>query len=137
MLRLSNPPPYQSIANFPAPETRCTEHYSQLLGLVTYVSIVSRSRSCTEIIMSKYKPTLAKHNPDVASSVASRTIDFADAMEKSLQSAQCGLSTLRLALASVDMSSFRQFTKVNPHPKTLTQGTWTKAWYDIKTVSEL
>jgi len=55
----------------------------------------------------------------------------------SLEVAQCGSSALRLALATGNMRSFQQFVGLNSHPKTFTQGIWTKALDDINTVSEL
>jgi len=89
-----------------------------------------------KFIISKYKPMLAEY-PRIASSAASCAIDFANAIEMSLEVAQCGSSALRLALATGDMRSFQQVVGLNSHPKTFTQGIWTKALDDINTVSEL
>ncbi|KAL4064014.1 P-loop containing nucleoside triphosphate hydrolase protein [Scleroderma yunnanense] len=112
------PPVYKSTDNFPTPETKCIEHYSKLLGLII-----------------KHKSTLASKHPGIASSVASYAIDFADAMDNSVEGAQHGSSTLESALASEDICLFQQFMRSDPHPKTFTQGTWTKAWHDTKTVA--
>ncbi|KAL4077613.1 P-loop containing nucleoside triphosphate hydrolase protein [Scleroderma citrinum] len=112
----SDPPPdYEATNKLPAPETKCIEDYSKLLGLV-------RER----------QSTLAPTYLDIASSVASCTIDFADAVEKSLKSIQSASSTLKPVLKSQDVHSLRRFMRMDPHPKTFTQGTWTKARHEME-----
>ncbi|KAL4077628.1 P-loop containing nucleoside triphosphate hydrolase protein [Scleroderma citrinum] len=68
-ITVNDPPPiYEPTNDFPAPETKCTKNCSKLLGVVK-----------------KHISTLAIDHSDIAGSVVSCTIDFADAVEKSVK----------------------------------------------------
>ncbi|KAL4062282.1 hypothetical protein V8B97DRAFT_1878072 [Scleroderma yunnanense] len=118
VLLVTDPPPvYEPTSDFPAPETKCVVHCSKLLRLVKY-----------------YEASLAHAHPDVPISVASCTIHFADAVERSVNGIGYRSSTLKSVLASEDTYSLQQFMKVDPYPRTFTHGTWAKARHDMEIV---
>ncbi|KAL4077614.1 hypothetical protein J3A83DRAFT_1632104 [Scleroderma citrinum] len=110
------PPGYESISGLPAPDTGCIEDCSKLLGLVK-----------------EHKSTLAPKCLNIANSIASCTIDFADAVEESVKSIQSASLTLKLMLESQDVRSLWPFMGMDTCPKT--QGTWTKAQHDMDNVT--
>ncbi|KAL4062294.1 P-loop containing nucleoside triphosphate hydrolase protein [Scleroderma yunnanense] len=120
---IPNDPPlnYEATDNFPPPDTKCIEDCSKLLRLV---------KECRSTLSPKPKYR------DIANSVVSCTVDFADAVEKSLRSIQSASSTLKPVLKSQDAHSLQQFMRMDPHPKTFTQGTWTKAQHDMEMVTK-
>ncbi|KAL4064078.1 hypothetical protein V8B97DRAFT_1343731 [Scleroderma yunnanense] len=113
------PAVYECTSNFPVPETKCITDCSKLLGLVK-----------------EYQSTLVSKHLDIASSVASCIIAFADAVEKSLKGIQSASTTLKPVLKSQDVHSLQQFMRMDPHLKTFTQGTWTKAQHDMEMVTK-
>ncbi|KAL4063983.1 hypothetical protein V8B97DRAFT_1904501 [Scleroderma yunnanense] len=115
----SDPPPVYEpgTSDFPAPETKCVVHCSKLLQLVKY-----------------YEASLARACPDVPISVASCTIHFADAVERSVTCIGHTSASLKSALTLEDMYSLQQFMRADPYPRTFTLGTWAKAQHDMKIV---
>ncbi|KAL4077630.1 hypothetical protein J3A83DRAFT_1637988 [Scleroderma citrinum] len=115
----SDPPPVYEpgTSDFPAPETKCVVHCSKLLQLVK-----------------QYEASLARACPDVPISVASCTIHFADAVERSVTCIGHTSASLKSALTLEDMYSLQQFMRADPYPRTFTLGTWAKAQHDMKIV---
>jgi len=114
------------------PNTKCFKDCSELLRLVKYVP-VSPENSILLKFIRKHKFILRKHVA-IESRVVSCTIDFADAVEKSVRDLKFESSTLKLALASQDVHSLQQFMTMKL-PDSLR--TWTKARNDMETVSKL
>lgn len=76
---------------------------------------------------------LASAHPELLASVTSRATRFADAVEKSVNDVQHGLSMLK----PESMQSFQQLMKADPHPRSFTHGVWTRARYDVEIASNL
>ncbi|KAL4063994.1 P-loop containing nucleoside triphosphate hydrolase protein [Scleroderma yunnanense] len=114
-IQFDPPPVYEPTNNFPAPDTKCIVNCSKLLQLVK-----------------KYESTLP---PDIATSITSCTLAFADAVERSVKGIQRGSSALKSALASEDMHTLQLLMKADPYPRAFTHGTWVTARRNMEIVT--
>lgn len=105
---------FEPAIDFPVPNARSLAQCTELLQLVKM-----------------YQPTLSSSFPKFSSSVASRALRFANAVEKGVKDVQRGLPTLTFVLTSEltsdDVHALQRFMKANPHLRSFTRGVWTKA----------
>ncbi|KAL4062298.1 hypothetical protein V8B97DRAFT_1904403 [Scleroderma yunnanense] len=109
---------YEAASHFPAPETKCIKHGCKLLRLV------------------KFNESWLDHQPVFPMSAATRTMQFADAVERSVNDIRLKSSGLKTALALGDMDVLELFMMVGPYSRTLIEETWAKAQDDMKNVGD-